>query len=112
MDEAFQKRWQAEIAERVSWAESRRIEAEEFRELQERSVQSTREDAEKKSLQKMIDTSDAGRLKNLAHLYWQRKKCNRSGEKCDHAIPVLALSMDQREQSVAVVSLQSDRSLC
>ena len=56
MDEAFEKRRQAEIAERVAWAESRRIEAEEFRDSQERSVQSAREDAErKKSLQEKND---------------------------------------------------------
>lgn len=48
LDEAIEKRWKTEIAERVAWAESRRLEEAEFRETQERASRADLIEAERK----------------------------------------------------------------
>lgn len=87
MDAEFEKRWSSEIADRVAWAESRRIEAEEFRELQERGAQSANdEDDRKKNIQlknEQIRAMRAEKEKSLASLLDAKKEAVSKGVNFD-----------------------------
>lgn len=72
-DAAFEKRWKTEIDERVAWAESRRREEEELRELQEQIAQTAKVEEEKKERNEHIRMLRAEKEKVLPSILAKKR---------------------------------------